>query len=86
MAAAGDQLPIIIIGAGISGKSSIKLTCFVCIVREIHICDNALFPRLFPGLFAARVLQKEFGKFGIDVIVLEARDRTGGRTFTVMVS
>ncbi|CAH3128611.1 unnamed protein product, partial [Pocillopora meandrina] len=31
------------------------------------------------GLFAARVLHKEYG---VKVVVLEARDRVGGRTFT----
>ena len=35
----------------------------------------------FSGLFAARVLLD----YGIDVAVLEARDRVGGRTFTVTV-
>ncbi|XP_073248477.1 amine oxidase [flavin-containing] B-like [Porites lutea] len=49
MAAAESELPVVILGAGIS------------------------------GLFSARVLQKEYG---IDVVILEARDRTGGRTLT----
>jgi len=49
MAAAFSELPVVIVGAGIS------------------------------GLFAGRILQKEYG---IEVIVLEARDRTGGRTLT----
>ena len=37
--------------------------------------------RLFAGLSAACVLKEE----GLDVIVLEARDRVGGRTYTVKV-
>ena len=39
--------------------------------------------RILIGLFAARVLQKEYG---VDVVILEARDRTGGRTLTQTVS
>jgi len=39
--------------------------------------------RFLVGLFAARVLQKEYG---VDVVILEARDRTGGRTLTQTVS
>ena len=39
--------------------------------------------RFLLGLFAARVLQKEYG---VDVVILEARDRTGGRTLTQTVS
>ena len=35
----------------------------------------------FSGLFAARVLQE----YGVEVVVLEARDRAGGRTFTQTV-
>jgi len=36
---------------------------------------------VFAGLFAARVLRE----YSIDIAVLEARDRVGGRTFTVTV-
>lgn len=38
---------------------------------------------LFPvGMSAAKLL----AEFGLSVVVLEARDRVGGRTFTVKVS
>ena len=37
---------------------------------------------VFLGLFATRVLHKEYG---VKVVVLEARDRVGGRTFTETV-
>ena len=37
---------------------------------------------VFLGLFAARVLHKQYG---VKVVVLEARDRVGGRTFTETV-
>ena len=36
----------------------------------------------FSGLSAAKVLCDE----GVDVLLLEARDRVGGRTYTIQVS
>ena len=43
--------------------------------------DSYIYAPCFSGLFAARVLQE----YGVEVVVLEARDRTGGRTFTQTV-
>ena len=43
--------------------------------------DGHIYAPCFSGLFAARVLQE----YGVEVVVLEARDRTGGRTFTQRV-
>lgn len=37
---------------------------------------------IFIGLFAAKLLDEE----GLDVVVLEANDRVGGRVFTLRVS
>ena len=72
-----DASPVAILGAGISGKMVFFFRFFIfgSINHAILIFIS------FLGLFAARVLQH----YGIEVVVLEARDRTGGRTFTQTV-
>lgn len=68
---------VVIIGAGISGE--LVFCLFVCLLDitgfYILIFNNIL------GLFAARLLRE----YDIEVVLLEARDRTGGRTFTQTV-
>lgn len=60
---------VIVIGAGISGKRLATLRSF---------CSKF---STFTGLSAAKVLRDK----DVDVVVLEARDRVGGRTWTVKV-
>lgn len=51
--------------------------------RHILYCEflNCIFSCLFAGLSAAKLLKAS----GLNPVVLEARDRVGGRTFTVRV-
>ena len=46
-----------------------------------HIMENDKYFLFFPGLSGAKVLHEH----GINVLVLEARDRVGGRTYTKQV-
>ena len=76
------EVDVIIIGAGISGK--VKKT-----KRQLLFYDTNLMMKIFmpnitlPGLCAAKSLQD---KYGLRVLVLEARDRVGGRTMTTKVT
>src|SRR5262245_7758527 len=47
-------------------------------MSELRSCDVAIVGAGLSGLLAARLLDRD----GIDVLVLEAQDRVGGRTFT----
>ena len=51
---------------------------FVCVVNK-H--TNNKIRVFFPGLSAGKLLRAA----GVDVLVLEARDRVGGRVYTVEV-
>ena len=47
-------------------------------MSELRSCDVAIVGAGLSGLLAARVLDRD----GIDVLVLEAQERVGGRTLT----
>ena len=70
---------VAIIGAGLSGTGLTRYIFIFLIFSCVMISLHALL--VFSGLFAARVLRE----YSIDVAVLEARDRVGGRTFTLTV-
>ena len=70
---------VAVIGAGLSGTGFTRYIFIFVIFSCVMISLHGLL--VFSGLFAARVLRE----YSIDVAVLEARDRVGGRTFTVTV-
>ena len=74
-----NSFQVAVIGAGLSGTRLTRYLfvffIFLCMMSFVHAF------LVFSGLFAARVLRE----YSIDVAVLEARDRVGGRTFTVTV-
>ena len=74
-----NSFQVAVIGAGLSGTRLTPylflLVIFSCMMISV---DTIL---VFAGLFAAKVLRE----YSIDVAVLEARDRVGGRTLTVTV-
>lgn len=74
-----NAFQVAVIGAGLSGTGLTRYNFifvkFSCVMISLYIL------LVFLGLFAARVLRE----YSIDVVVLEARDRVGGRTFTITV-
>ena len=74
-----NSFQVTVIGAGLSGTRLIRYIFIFDMYSCTMISVHALL--VFSGLFAARVLRE----YNIDVAVLEARDRVGGRTFTVTV-
>ena len=76
-----NSFQVAVIGAGLSGTGLARFIFIFVILPCVMISFHALLVFLLSGLFAARVLRE----YSIDVVVLEARDRVGGRTFTVTV-
>ena len=74
-----NSFQVAVIGAGLSGTVFTRYIFIFVIFSCVMISLHGLL--VFSGLFAARVLRE----YSIDVAVLEARDRVGGRTFTVTV-
>lgn len=74
-----NAFQVAVIGGGLSGTGLTRYNFifvkFSCVMISLYIL------LVFLGLFAARVLRE----YSIDVVVLEARDRVGGRTFTITV-